>query len=123
MTFKDIYEFVSKGGKAVVYSIVENKGDIRSPQFMSDYTISQDVVYSAEMKSEEDGMFALLGWDADVKTVYLYDERNNMIANGQPEATRGSHVFLTRDDALAELRQLMEDEAARWQRSALDADY
>ena len=123
MTFKDIYEFVSKGGKAVVYSIVENKGDIRDPQFMSDYTISQDVVYSAKMESEEDGMFALLGWDADVKTVYLYDERNNMIANGQPEATRGSHVFLTRADALAELRRLMEDEAARWQRSTLDANY
>lgn len=123
MTFKDIYEFVSKGGKAVVYSIVVNKGDVRGPQFMSDYTISQDVVYSAEMKSEEDGMFALLGWDAEVKTVYLYDEQNNMIANGQPEAIRGSHVFLTRDDALAELRRLMEDEAARWQRSTLDANY
>jgi hypothetical protein len=123
MTFKDIFNSVDKGGKAVVYELVVNKGEITGSQYMSDYTIRQIVVYSAKMETEENRFLSLFNWDSEITTVYLYDERNNIIACGLPESTRCGHVFLTREEALAELRRLMEEEAARWQKSTLDATY
>ena len=50
MTFKDIYDFVNDGGKAVVYNLVKNAGDIKQAQFMSDYAIYQEVVYAAKIE-------------------------------------------------------------------------
>lgn len=55
--------------------------------------------------------------------IVLFDNDNNEIARGAMTDTHTRHVFFTRDEVLAELRRLMEDEAARWQRSTLDANY
>lgn len=126
MTFKDIYDFVNNGEKAVVYivyNLVKNAGDIKQAQFMSDYIIYQDVVYSAKIEQYDDSMLQMFGWPSASKDIVLFDNDNNEIARGAMTDTHTRHVFFTRDDVLAELRRLMEKEAESWKKSVLNANY
>ena len=120
MTFKDIYDFVNNGGKAVVYNLVKNAGDIKQAQFMSDYTIYQEVVYAAKIEQYDDSMLHMFGWPSASEDVVLFDNDNNEIARGPMTKTHTRHVFFTRDEVLAELRRLMEEEAESWKKSVLD---
>ena len=120
MTFKDIYDFVNNGGKAVVYNLVKNAGDIKQAQFMSDYTIYQEVVYAAKIEQYDDSMLQMFGWPSVSEDIVLFDNDNNEIARGPMTKTHTPHVFFTRDDVLAELRRLMEEEAETWKKSVLD---
>ena len=123
MTFKDIYDFVNNGGKAVVYNLVKNAGGFKQAQFMSDYTIYQDVVYAAKIEQYDDSMLHMFGWPSVSKDIVLFDNDNNEIARGAMTDTHTRHVFFTRDDVLAELRRLMEKEAESWKKSVLGANY
>ena len=120
MTFKDIYDFVNNGGKAVVYNLVKIAGDIKQAQFMSDYIICQDVVYAAKIEQNDDSMLHMLGWPSVSEDVVLIDNDNNEIARGAMTDTHTRHVFFTRDDVLAELRRLMGEEEESWKKSVLD---
>lgn len=120
MTFKDIYDFVNNGGKAVVYNLVKNAGDIKQAQFMSDYTIYQEVVYAAKIEQYDDSMLQLFGWPSVSEDVVLFDNDNNEIARGPMTKIHTRHVFFTRDEVLAELRRLMEEEAESWKKSVFD---
>ena len=120
MTFKDIYGFVNDGGKAVVYNLVKNAGDIKQAQFMSDYAIYQEVVYAAKIEQYDDSMLQFLGWPSVSEDVVLFDNNNNEIARGAMTDTHARHVFFTRNEVLAELRLLMEVEAEPWKKSVLD---
>ena len=120
MTFKDIYDFVNNGGKAVVYNLVKYAGDIKQAQFMSDYAICQEVVYAAKIEQYDDSMLHMFGWPSVSEDVVLFDNDNNEIARGAMTDTHTRHVFFTRDDVLAELRRLMGEEAESWKKSVLD---
>ena len=120
MTFKDIYDFVNNGGKAVVYNLAKNAGDIKQAQFMSDYTIYQEVVYAAKIEQYDDSMLQMFGWPSVSEDVVLFDNDSNEIARGPMTKTHTRHVFFTRDEVLAELRRLMEEEAETWKKSVLD---
>ena len=120
MTFKDIYDFVNKGGKTVVYKLEKNAGDIKQAQFMSDYTIYQEVVYAAKIEQYDDSMLQMFGWPSVSKDVVLFDKDNNEIARGPMINTHTRHVFFTRNEVLAELRLLMEVEAESWKKSVID---
>lgn len=101
MTFKDIYDFVNDGGKAVVYNLVKNAGDIKQAQFMSDYTIYQEVVYAAKIEQYDDSMLQMFGWPSVSEDIVLFDNDNNEIARGPMTKTHTRHVFFTRDEVLA----------------------
>lgn len=120
MTFKDIYEFVNNGGKAVVYNLVKNAGDIKQAQFMSDYTICQDVVYAAKIEQYDDPILHMAGLPSVSEEIVLMDNDNNVIVRGAMTDTHTCHVFFTRDDVLAELRRLMGEEEESWKKSILD---
>lgn len=120
MTFKDIYDLVNNGGKVVVYNLVKNAGDIKQAQFMSDYTICQDVVYAAKIEQYDDSMLHMFGWHPVSEDVVLLDNDNNVIARGAMTDTHTRHVFFTRDEVLAELRRLMGEEEESWNKSILD---
>ena len=120
MTFKDIYDFVNNGGKAVVYNLVKNAGDIKQAQFMSDYTIYQEVVYAAKIEQYDDSLLQMVGWPSVCEDIVLFDNENNEIARGANTDTHTRQVFFTRDEVLAELRFLMEEEAESWKKSVLD---
>ena len=111
MTFQEVHDLVNQGRKVVVYSLTKHAGDSTQAQFMSDYDLCQHVVYAAKEETFKASLFAALGWPSQTVEIVLFDEKSNIIARGFPEQTHNLHVFLTRDDVLAELRRLMEEEA------------
>lgn len=114
MTFQEVHDLVNQGRKVVVYSLTKHAGDRNQAQFASDYDIFQDVVYAAREETYKASLFAALDWPSKTVEIVLLDEKSNIIARGLPEQTHNLHIFLTRDDVLAELRRLMEEEAETW---------
>ena len=120
MTFKDIFDFVNNGGKAVVYKLEKNAGDIKQAQFMSYYTIYQEVVHAAKIEQYDDYLLQMIGMPSVSEDIVLIDNNNNEIARGAMTDTHARHVFFTRNEVLAELRLLMEVEAEPWKKSVID---
>lgn len=120
MTFKDIYDVVNNGGKAVVYYLVKTAGDIKQAPFMADYAIYQHVVYAAKIELRVNSMLKMFGKSSVSEDIVLFDNSNNEIARGSMNKTHTRHVFLTREDVLAELQRLMEEESESLKKSVLD---
>lgn len=121
MTFQEVYDLVNKGKQAVVYSLTKKDGNIKSAQYMSDYSICQKVVYAAKKETYKESLFDLLGWPSENEDIVLYDDKNNIISRGLPEQTHSVRTFFNRAQVIDRLWQLMDEEAETWKHSVLDS--